>query len=107
MTLKLNDLVQCYRSVCDNVHLRSPDANFTVIDGKTGSNCNTIIMVGIPQHIRYIAFELFKNALRATVERYDEDTDLPEIEVLIVKTDGSDVAISVKDKGVGIRSVFH
>ena len=70
----------------------------------------------VPSHLHYMMMELFKNAMRATVETHrrnielralDPDTDLPPIKVIIVMGE-EDVTIKVSDKGGGIpRSDLH
>ncbi len=62
-----------------------------------------------PAHLRHILYELFKNAMRATVEHHGRRKkggmlhlpDLPEIEVLVAKGP-NDVTVRVSDQGGGI-----
>jgi len=54
-----------------------------------------------PPHLNHILFELFKNSMRATVEKHNRAYELPPIEVLVAKGD-HDVSIKVSDQGGGI-----
>jgi len=57
----------------------------------------------IPTHLHYIALELIKNSMRATVDFHGVDNDLPSIDVIIANgKDNEDVVIKVEDKGGGI-----
>lgn len=55
----------------------------------------------VPSHLHHMLFELFKNAMRATVEYYSEASDLPVIKVLICKGE-EDLCIKMSDRGGGI-----
>jgi hypothetical protein len=53
-----------------------------------------------PPHLYHILFELFKNSMRAVVEKNQQGgarTDLPDIEVLVAKGE-HDVSIRVSDQ---------
>ena len=50
-----------------------------------------------PPHLYHILYELFKNSMRATVEKHRNSSDLPGIEVLVAKGD-HDVSIRISDQ---------
>ena len=51
-----------------------------------------------PSNLYHILFELFKNSMRATVEKHSKCSgDLPEIEVLVAKGE-HDVSIRISDQ---------
>ncbi|CAF4276700.1 unnamed protein product, partial [Rotaria magnacalcarata] len=58
-----------------------------------------VTIVYIPAHLYHIAFELLKNSLRATAERYGLDAkEYPPVRVHIVKGH-EDVTIAIADRG--------
>ncbi|ORZ34558.1 histidine kinase-like ATPase [Catenaria anguillulae PL171] len=83
-----------------------------VIDG-----LNHATMAYVPVHLEYILAELFKNAIRATIERHVPESErgllafagddaaadkhLPPIKLTIAQTP-NDVAIRIRDEGGGV-----
>ncbi|CAF0743728.1 unnamed protein product [Adineta steineri] len=73
---------------------------------------NRVTIVYIPSHLYHIIFELLKNSLRATIERYGADAkEYPPVHVLIVKGH-EDLTIKIADHGGGIprsklSQLFH
>ena len=61
-----------------------------------------------PSNLYHILFELFKNSMRATVEKHSKCSgDLPEIEVLVAKGE-HDVSIRISDQvGKEISTLFE
>lgn len=57
----------------------------------------------IPVHLEYIAMEILKNAMRATVEESQnlQRSNHPPIRITIAKSD-RDVTIRIRDEGGGI-----
>ncbi|KAI9328752.1 mitochondrial branched-chain alpha-ketoacid dehydrogenase kinase-domain-containing protein [Zopfochytrium polystomum] len=56
----------------------------------------------VPSHLHHMLFELFKNSLRAVVERHGVDADAyPEIRV-VVAAGKEDITIKISDEGGGI-----
>ena len=76
----------------------------------TGPECKAFAYV--PSHIQYMLLELFKNAVRATVEnqrrRHGDQIgiEIPPIEVSLYRGQ-NDVTIKVRDKGGGIPRRMH
>ena len=56
-----------------------------------------------PPHLYHILYELFKNSMRATVEKHRTSSDLPGIEVLVAKGD-HDVSIRISDQVYSLKS---
>jgi len=84
--------------LCDQYYLQSPQLDLEVVNAVDSSA--SVQTVYVPAHLYHILFELFKNALRATVEAH-EDKDLPPVKVLVVKS-RNDVSIKISDRGGGI-----
>ena len=60
-----------------------------------------------PPHLYHILFELFKNSMRATVEKHSKGSgDMPEIEVLVAKGE-HDVSIRISDQVENKYSLFQ
>jgi hypothetical protein len=55
----------------------------------------------IKEHVEYIFFELLKNAMLATVQKYHDTPTLPPIRATIV-AGNNDVAIRISDQGGGL-----
>ncbi|XP_040575952.1 pyruvate dehydrogenase (acetyl-transferring) kinase, mitochondrial isoform X1 [Lepeophtheirus salmonis] len=94
--------------LCEEYYHVAPDVNITLATNKEGNP--PLEMVYPPQHLHHILFELFKNAMRAVVEK-NKTGDIPDIEILIALGQ-HDITIKISDQGGGIpRSVtdhlFH
>ncbi|OQR79858.1 Pyruvate dehydrogenase-like, partial [Tropilaelaps mercedesae] len=93
------DAYENAKFLCDQYYLTAPNMHLECIPKDS-----RIRIVYVPSHLYYILFELFKNAMRAVVEKNRPDTDadqLPPLRVLIVKGD-EDVTIRISDRGGGI-----
>ncbi len=66
------------------------------------SSKDEIETIYVPAHLHHILFELFKNAMRATIEHHGEhSTAYPPIKVTVIKSP-EDLTIRVSDRGGGI-----
>ena len=101
---KVKDLVeQAFKNaafLCEEYYQCSPDIDITMknaLDPKA-----PIEICYPPPHLYHILFEVFKNALRATVENKKKGQfELPDVEVLISRGQ-DDVCIKISDQGGGI-----
>jgi len=97
----LEDAYQNAKFLCDQYYLCSPDATFECIN-KVDKNDKNIELVYVPSHLYHIAFELYKNAMRAIIECHGEAAKTyPNIQTLIVKGK-EDLSIRITDFGGGI-----
>uniref|UniRef100_A0A669C363 Protein-serine/threonine kinase n=1 Tax=Oreochromis niloticus TaxID=8128 RepID=A0A669C363_ORENI len=82
---KVGDVVQdAFRSakmLCDQYYLCSPDVILQEMNLKKTSHPITIVYV--PSHLYHMLFELFKNAMRATIETHESSKNLPPIKVMV------------------------
>lgn len=100
----VKDAYEDARFLCDQHYLKSPDISIETHNIEHGK---PISLVYVPAHLYHIAFELLKNAMRAVVERFVNDYQLPPIKLLFVKGK-EDLTIRFSDFGGGIsRSSLH
>uniref|UniRef100_A0A8C9XUC8 Protein-serine/threonine kinase n=1 Tax=Sander lucioperca TaxID=283035 RepID=A0A8C9XUC8_SANLU len=88
----VQDAFNSAKMLCEQYYLRSPDLILQEI-------CGNIEYV--PSHLYHMLFELFKNAMRATIETHDDSNNLPPIKVMVSLGD-EDMSIKVSDKGGGV-----
>ncbi|NWQ99844.1 PDK2 kinase, partial [Paradoxornis webbianus] len=66
--------------------------------------CNAeqpVNIVYVPSHLYHMLFELFKNAMRATVESHENSPRLPAIRVMVALGQ-EDLSIRMSDRGMGV-----
>lgn len=89
--------------LCEDYYDLAPDIEIkgqTLIKNEKGKKA-PLSLCYPPPHLYHILYELFKNSMRATVEKHRNASDLPGIEVLVAKGD-HDVSIRISDQGGGI-----
>ncbi|KAB5555563.1 hypothetical protein PHYPO_G00035620 [Pangasianodon hypophthalmus] len=95
----VKDAYESAKMLCDQYYLSSPDL---VLRQHNINNMNLpISIVYVPSHLYHMLFELFKNAMRATIENHNEGTNLPPIEVMVA-IGGEDLSIKMSDRGGGV-----
>ncbi|CAJ1081500.1 pyruvate dehydrogenase (acetyl-transferring) kinase isozyme 2%2C mitochondrial [Xyrichtys novacula] len=95
----VQDAYHSAKMVCDQYYLRSPDL---LLQEMSSNKKNLpVSIVYVPSHLYHMLFELFKNAMRATIETHDDSNNLPPVQVL-VSLGGEDLSIRVSDKGGGV-----
>lgn len=99
------DAFENAKFLCDRYYLTSPMMKLemhNMVDKGTPIN-----IVAVPSHLYHIMFELFKNAMRATLEFHGVDDDPPDIKVTVVKG-SEDLSIKISDRGGGVsRTVLE
>ncbi|CAN9508772.1 unnamed protein product [Ophioblennius macclurei] len=95
----IQDAYHSAKSLCDQYYLRSPDLVLQEINHKKKNH--PISIVYVPSHLYHMLFELFKNAMRATIETHENKSELPPVEVM-VSLGGEDMSIKVSDTGGGV-----
>uniref|UniRef100_A0AAV2LHU9 Protein-serine/threonine kinase n=1 Tax=Knipowitschia caucasica TaxID=637954 RepID=A0AAV2LHU9_KNICA len=95
----IEDAFHSAKMLCDQYYLRSPEMDLQERNSKNKSQ--SISIVYVPSHLYHMLFELFKNAMRATIETHENRDELPPIKVL-VSLGGEDMSIKVSDMGGGV-----
>uniref|UniRef100_A0A671ETK8 Protein-serine/threonine kinase n=1 Tax=Rhinolophus ferrumequinum TaxID=59479 RepID=A0A671ETK8_RHIFE len=95
----VQDAFECSRMLCDQYYLTSPELKLTQVNGKFPGE--PIHIVYVPSHLHHMLFELFKNAMRATVEHQENKPSLTPVEVTVV-LGKEDLTIKISDRGGGV-----
>ncbi|XP_051526978.1 pyruvate dehydrogenase kinase, isozyme 4 isoform X2 [Myxocyprinus asiaticus] len=95
----VKDAYESAKMLCDQYYLTSPEVEIKQVnfEGPT----EPINIVYVPSHLYHMLFELFKNAMRATVETHETSLHLPPIKVR-VSLGSEDLTIQVSDRGGGV-----
>jgi pyruvate dehydrogenase kinase 2/3/4 len=98
----IEDAFNNAKFLCDQYYLCSPDFELVTKNVIEKDSDNKINLVYVPSHLYHIAFELYKNAMRAIIEHHGEAAKTyPKIQTLIVKGK-EDLSIRITDYGGGI-----
>ncbi|KAK9957566.1 hypothetical protein ABG768_011806 [Culter alburnus] len=95
----VKDAYESAKLLCDQYYLTSPEVEIKQVNFK-GPN-DPIHIVYVPSHLYHMLFELFKNAMRATVETHETSLHLPPIKVR-VSLGREDLTIKMSDRGGGV-----
>uniref|UniRef100_A0A8C6NUY6 Protein-serine/threonine kinase n=1 Tax=Nothobranchius furzeri TaxID=105023 RepID=A0A8C6NUY6_NOTFU len=93
------DAFHSAKMLCEQYYLCSPDLIVQEMNNK--NHHHPISIVYVPSHLYHMLFELFKNAMRATIETHESSNNLPPIRVM-VSLGGEDMSIKVSDRGGGV-----
>jgi len=93
--------------LCEREYGETPELEVTGLDSTRPGNqyVDSVTLPAAPHHIHHIFFEIFKNAMRATVEQWSaagRGTALPPVRCLVSRTK-EEVAVRVSDQGGGIK----
>uniref|UniRef100_A0A8C1FZB8 Protein-serine/threonine kinase n=2 Tax=Cyprinus carpio TaxID=7962 RepID=A0A8C1FZB8_CYPCA len=99
VTEVVKDAYESARMLCDQYYLSSPDLVLRELN--TDNRNQPISIVYVPSHLYHMLFELFKNAMRATIESHKEGSTLPPIQVMVA-IGGEDLTIKMSDRGGGV-----
>ncbi|XP_051948825.1 pyruvate dehydrogenase (acetyl-transferring) kinase isozyme 2, mitochondrial-like [Xyrauchen texanus] len=99
VTEVIRDAYDCAKMLCEQYYLGSPELELKEINAKNKSQ--PIQISYVPSHLYHMVFELFKNAMRATVENHETRRTLPSIKV-IVALGTEDLSIKISDQGGGV-----
>ncbi|XP_029312191.1 pyruvate dehydrogenase (acetyl-transferring) kinase isozyme 2, mitochondrial isoform X2 [Cottoperca gobio] len=96
----VQDAFHSAKMLCEQYYLRSPDLILQEMCSNKKKN-QPMSIEYVPSHLYHMLFELFKNAMRATIETHDHSNNLPPIQVM-VSLGEEDMSIKVSDKGGGV-----
>uniref|UniRef100_A0A8C6U2C0 Protein-serine/threonine kinase n=1 Tax=Neogobius melanostomus TaxID=47308 RepID=A0A8C6U2C0_9GOBI len=95
----IKDAYENARNLCDRYYMNSPELvleEFNSVEKDTPIN-----VVYVPSHLYHMVFELFKNAMRATMELYGDSMEYPPVQVQIA-LGSEDLTVKVSDRGGGV-----
>ncbi|XP_027020237.1 pyruvate dehydrogenase (acetyl-transferring) kinase isozyme 1, mitochondrial [Tachysurus fulvidraco] len=95
----IKDAYENARDLCERYYMNSPELKLDEFNGKEPSK--PITLVYVPSHLYHMVFELFKNAMRATMELYGDVMEYPPVHVKIVLGQ-EDLTVKVSDLGGGV-----
>uniref|UniRef100_A0A9J8B8S6 Protein-serine/threonine kinase n=1 Tax=Cyprinus carpio carpio TaxID=630221 RepID=A0A9J8B8S6_CYPCA len=95
----VKDACESAKMLCDQYYLTSPEVEIKQVNFEGPSDL--IHIVYVPSHLYHMLFELFKNAMRATVETHETSLHLPPIKVK-VSLGREDLTVKMSDRGGGV-----
>ncbi|XP_037112947.1 pyruvate dehydrogenase (acetyl-transferring) kinase isozyme 2, mitochondrial-like [Syngnathus acus] len=95
----VRDAYESAKLMCEQYYLGAPELELRQMNAN--SIRQPIQISYIPSHLYHMLFELFKNAMRATIENHEASRILPPIQVL-VSVGGEDLSIKMSDRGGGV-----
>ncbi|XP_015990594.2 pyruvate dehydrogenase (acetyl-transferring) kinase isozyme 1, mitochondrial isoform X2 [Rousettus aegyptiacus] len=87
------------RHLCDLYYVNSPELELEELNAKSPGQ--PIQVVYVPSHLYHMVFELFKNAMRATMEYHADKGVYPPIQVHVT-LGNEDLTVKMSDRGGGV-----
>uniref|UniRef100_A0A8V5GLL0 Protein-serine/threonine kinase n=1 Tax=Melopsittacus undulatus TaxID=13146 RepID=A0A8V5GLL0_MELUD len=101
----VRDAYNMAKLLCDKYYMSSPDLEIeedgALLFPAASNTQQPISIVYVPSHLYHMLFELFKNAMRATVESHENSPRLPPIKVMVALGQ-EDLSIKMSDRGMGV-----
>uniref|UniRef100_A0A673VW59 Protein-serine/threonine kinase n=1 Tax=Salmo trutta TaxID=8032 RepID=A0A673VW59_SALTR len=99
VTEVIRDAFESAKMLCEQYYLGAPELELREMNS---NNVRDPIQISyVPSHLYHMLFELFKNAMRATIETNEFSNNLPPIRVMLA-LGGEDLSIKVMDRGGGV-----
>ncbi|XP_068602021.1 pyruvate dehydrogenase (acetyl-transferring) kinase isozyme 1, mitochondrial [Brachionichthys hirsutus] len=95
----VRDAYENARNLCDRFYMNSPE--LLLEEFKVKGEGDAITVVYVPSHLYQMAFELFKNAMRATMELCGDAMECPAIRAQVA-LGTEDLTVKVSDRGGGV-----
>ncbi|XP_063044234.1 pyruvate dehydrogenase (acetyl-transferring) kinase isozyme 2, mitochondrial-like [Engraulis encrasicolus] len=99
VTEVIRDAYESAKMLCEQYYLGAPELELREINANISKE--PIYISYVPSHLYHMLFELFKNAMRATVETHEASKNLPAIRVTVA-LGGEDLTIKMSDRGGGV-----
>uniref|UniRef100_A0A665VBR7 Protein-serine/threonine kinase n=1 Tax=Echeneis naucrates TaxID=173247 RepID=A0A665VBR7_ECHNA len=97
----VKDAYETSKMLCEQYYLTSPDMEIKEVNSKNTGQ--PIHIVYVPSHLYHMLFELFKNAMRATVETHETSPTLPQVKVRVsLGTEDLTIKVDMSDRGGGV-----
>lgn len=99
----LTEAYEDARRIVERHYERVPSIEFNIISSNPEKDVPKVVsFVYFPDYLFYVAFELLKNSMRATCEKYKQSTDLPQVKVSLCFSEDNYLRINITDLGDGI-----
>ncbi|XP_075385367.1 pyruvate dehydrogenase (acetyl-transferring) kinase isozyme 1, mitochondrial [Tenrec ecaudatus] len=95
----IKDGYESARRLCDLYYVSSPELELEELNAKSPGQ--PIQVVYVPSHLYHMVFELFKNAMRATMEYHADKGVYPPIQVHVT-LGKEDLTVKMCDRGGGV-----
>uniref|UniRef100_A0A665WSY7 Protein-serine/threonine kinase n=1 Tax=Echeneis naucrates TaxID=173247 RepID=A0A665WSY7_ECHNA len=95
----IRDAYENARNLCDRYYMNSPE--LILEEFNVEEQDKPITVVYVPSHLYHMVFELFKNAMRATMELYGDAMEYPAIHTQVA-LGTEDLTVKVSDRGGGV-----
>lgn len=99
VTEVVRDAYDSAKMLCEQYYLGAPELELTEVNANIPKQ--RLYISYIPSHLYHMLFELFKNAMRATIESHEASCTLPPVRVM-VSLGAEDLAIRMSDCGGGV-----
>ncbi|XP_055693032.1 pyruvate dehydrogenase (acetyl-transferring) kinase, mitochondrial [Lutzomyia longipalpis] len=105
-TAVVRDAYETARFLCEQYYFGAPALE--IEEHNELEPGQPVRIIYVPSHLYHMLFELFKNSMRAVMERFQHDEEnIPSIKVTIVRAK-EDICVKMSDRGGGIpRSQMH
>ncbi|TFK14481.1 heparan-sulfate 6-O-sulfotransferase 3 [Platysternon megacephalum] len=87
------------KRLCDLYYMSSPELVLEELNAKSSGQPMQVVYV--PSHLYHMVFELFKNAMRATMEHCTDRSVYPPIQVHVT-LGNEDLTVKISDRGGGV-----
>uniref|UniRef100_A0A3B5MMK2 Protein-serine/threonine kinase n=1 Tax=Xiphophorus couchianus TaxID=32473 RepID=A0A3B5MMK2_9TELE len=95
----IRDAFENARNLCDRYYMNSPELILEEFNAKEEGKPVTVVYV--PSHLYHMVFELFKNAMRATMELHGDAMEYPPVHAQVA-LGSEDLTVKVSDRGGGV-----